>query len=135
MPRRYSDDLNDPVGRIDESSDAYKIVKNEDSDDDDTLERGDDDPLSLEELDGWMNQINKNNKEDLSELKPKATIGETNDACADSQQAEAEYLKKELAELQGEGSPFGKTVEDTVEVDGEIDEDEDELNIDFIAHF
>jgi hypothetical protein len=67
-------------------------------DSDDDIERGDDDPLSLEELDGWMNQINQTVKEDFSELKPRATIEESKDESPDSQ-AEAEYLKKELAEL------------------------------------
>ena len=126
--RRYSDDLADPVGRLDDSKDTYKVIQrqNTDSDDDDTLERDADDPLSLEELDGWMNQINKTVKEDFSELKPKATIEETKDA---SPNAEAEYLKKELEDLQGKESPFAKLAAH----EDEMEDDEDEMDLDFIA--
>ena len=80
-----------------------------------------------------MNSINQNVKEDFSDLKPCATIEETKDSSPDGN-AEAEYLKKELAELQGENSPFAKMLspEDELEkVDAE--EDDDGLALDFIA--
>lgn len=61
--RRYSDDNDDPIGASTvnpkENSVKYQRIKPEsfssDEEEDDELERGSDDPLSLEELDGWMN--------------------------------------------------------------------------------
>ena len=70
--RRYgSDDDDDDYGAMndgmDDDEEGYanrnKAKKNNkarfDSDDDDDINRGDEEPFSLEELDGWMNKINK----------------------------------------------------------------------------
>ena len=70
--RRYgSDDDDDDYGAMNEGvddeeegyADRNKGKKNNkarfDSDDDDDINRGDEEPFSLEELDGWMNKINK----------------------------------------------------------------------------
>ena len=69
--RRYgSDDDDDDYGAMnegmDEEDEGYvdrrnkkKTNKAHYSDDDDDINRGDDEPFSLEDLDGWMNKINK----------------------------------------------------------------------------
>ena len=70
--RRYgSDDDDDDYGAMndgmEDDEEGYanrnKAKKNNkarfDSDDDDDINRGDEEPFSLEELDGWMNKINK----------------------------------------------------------------------------
>jgi len=59
-------------------------------------------------------------------LKPKATIEETKEI---SPNAEAEYLKKELEDLQGKESPFAKLSAH----EDEMEDDEDEMDLDFIA--
>ena len=62
-PRRYSDDDNE-----DDDDAGYGghrgRTNNSDSDDDELDRNGD--PLSLEELDGWMNQINKDVRDEFT---------------------------------------------------------------------
>ena len=69
--RRYgSDDDDDDYGAMNEGMDdedegyvdrrnKKKTNKAHYSDDDDDINRGDDEPFSLEDLDGWMNKINR----------------------------------------------------------------------------
>mmetsp|Transcript_8909 Transcript_8909/g.10943 ORF Transcript_8909/g.10943 Transcript_8909/m.10943 type:complete len:119 (+) Transcript_8909:284-640(+) len=111
--RRYSDDNDDPIGVMGvEPSDNYRIKprKASDSDDEEELARGADDPLSLEELDGWMNQINSRPRDDSNEdLMPTAAEEEAKQAANEDTSLEVEYLKKELEDLTGGGgSPFEK---------------------------
>ena len=110
--RRYSDDADDHLGKFGDSSDNYRINRRaaaNDSDEDEDLARGGDDPLSLEELDGWMNQINSRPRDDSGEdLMANATVEETKTSPNDKQNLEVEYLKKELEDLQGNSSPFEK---------------------------
>ena len=66
-------------------------------DEDDELDRGGD-PLSLEELDGWMTSINDSATAAQVEMPAAATIP-LDDTPSPGQQAEVDYLKKELGDL------------------------------------
>lgn len=70
----------------------------DDDDDDDDLDRRGD-PLSLEELDGWMNQINNSEKAAQTVMPASATVPLTDDDVSPGQQAEVDYLKRELGDL------------------------------------
>ena len=118
---------------------------------DDELER-DGDPLSLEDLEGWMNSIN-NSAAAAQAVMPAAATIPLDDTPSPGQQAEVEYLKKELGdlgvahpELDGSGrgedkspNPFSFYPEREEEKSAsleEIEDDDDEddcLGLDFIA--
>lgn len=119
-----------------DSSDNYRIKRRntEDSDEDDELARGADDPLSLEELDGWMNQINSRPRDDSNEdLMPNPTVEDTKTSPTQEANLEVEYLKKELEDLRGGSSPFEKAGNQEPEYEEDDDDDDDGLALDFIA--
>ena len=78
------------------SRDARRNEEDDDEDDDE-LDRGGD-PLSLEELDGWMNQIN-NSAAAAQAVMPAAATLPLDDAPSPGQQAEVDFLRKELGDL------------------------------------
>ena len=119
--------------------------EDDDDDDDDELDRGGD-PLSLEELDGWMNQIN-NQAAAAQTVMPAAATVPLDDAPSPGQQAEVDYLRKELGDLGvahpdltgfqagGDAKPFDLYPAQQNQQDCEdAEEDEDdELGLDLIA--
>lgn len=95
--RRYSDDADDLIGGVGPGTDHYRIVRRDSTDsDEEEFARGGDEPLSLEELDGWMSSINKYAKDDSVEIIPPEE--EVKDSIPDAV-IEAEYLRRELEDL------------------------------------
>jgi len=122
--RRYSDDAEDRLGGMEAGAEQHRILRRHSTDsDEDELARGSDDPLSLEELDGWMSQINQFAKDDSVEIT--APEEESKEPISDSQ-IEAEILRKELEDLKM-STPFEKAQE------AEEEEEDDGLDLEFIA--
>ena len=109
--RRYSEDDDE------EEEVVQKPINDSDSDDDD-LDRGGD-SLSLQELDGWMNEINTTDSAQPPEQEYVQSKG-SDEEISPGQEAEAAFLQSAIEMVKAERND-------------DDDDEEDELGLDFIA--